>query len=255
MSVLITGNKGFIGTNLTNLTGWDGFDKECDIRDQRQVYEALEGYDCVIHLAALAGVRRSIDKESDYVDTNINGTYHVALACWDMGIRLIFASSSSVYEAKSPYAKTKQGGEDIINSFVRHGLDACILRFFTVFGEYNRKDMAVYKFTQAIRKGEIIELYGNCKRDFTYVQDLCRAIEEVVSLGISGTHDLGFGDSIPVMSMIIMLENIIGEQAVVSQKNHRDFDAITTQANPSLMSSLTDRTPIYEALQQTLKTI
>lgn len=253
---LIIGHKGFIGGNLQKMTGWDGVDiEECDIRDSEQVYQSIKKADTVIHLGALAGVEKSIERESDYVETNVIGTYNVAVACWSLGIRLIFASSSSVYEAKSPYAKTKQGGEDIINSFARHGLNACILRFFTVFGENNRKDMAVYKFTQAIREGKEIDIYGNCYRDFTYVQDLCKAIKKIVESDIDGTHDLGFGNPISVMDLIILLENVIGKQAVVSQRDQRKFDAQRTCADLSLMKSLVKQTPMIEALKNTVETI
>lgn len=255
--VLITGYKGFIGSNLQKLTGWDGVDlPETDIRNIGQLFDIVEGYDVVIHLAALAGVKSSIENELDYVDTNVVGTYNLAHVCWRHDIRLIFASSSSVYEARSPYARTKKGGEDIIGAFTRHGLDACILRFFTVFGENNRTDMAVYKFIQAIDKGEPINLYGDCWRDFTYVQDLCKAIQKVVKKDTKGTWDAGFGEPVSVMGLITLLENIIGKQAEVRQEPQRDFDPRITKADPELMKHLgIKQTPIKEALQNTVADI
>ena len=253
---IITGNKGFIGTNLTNLTGWDGFDREKDIRDYGLMSEVLEPYDTVIHLAALAGVGKSLENESEYVDVNINGTYNIARICYEQGKRLIFAGSSSVYEAKSPYARTKQGCEDIINAFVRHGLNACILRFFTVFGEHNRKDMAVYKFTQAIRRGETIPVFGNCQRDFTYVQDLCKAIREITGMDITGTHDLGFGKPMSVIQLIQYLERDIGKEALFQSCEQRDYDAVMTCADNKLMKWLgVQQTPFNIAIRNTLRTI
>jgi UDP-glucuronate 4-epimerase len=254
--LIITGNKGFIGTNLTNLTGWDGFDiDEYDIRKQSDVFRALKGHDTVIHLAAKAGVKQSIENEADYVETNINGTYNVAYACWSLNKRLIFASSSSVYSMKSPYAKTKKGGEDIINGFARHGLDVCILRLFTVFGEHNRKDMAVYKFTQMIRNEEPIPVYGNCLRDFTYVQDVCKAIQKIAHSNTTGTHDLGFGNPIPVKYMIEIIAKEIGSKPIIEQKTQREFDPQITKADSRLMDSLVTQTPLEKAIHNTLKTI
>ncbi len=249
--MIITGNRGFIGKNLTNYTGWKGFDSEIDIRNYKELKYHLQGYHTVIHLAGLAGVKQSIEKPDLYWDVNVNGTYNVAKACKELGIRLIFAGSSSVYECKSPYAESKLEAERIIESF---DIDYCILRFFTVFGEYNRKDMAVYKFTQAIREGIEIELYGDCYRDFTYVQDLCKGIQAVAESDITGTYDFGFGRPLSVGSLIVMLENVIGKEAKVVRKPHREFDAVETKSEPFL-EQFVEQTPMIEALKNTVKTI
>lgn len=256
--ILITGHKGFIGTNLRNMTGWSGIDlPETDIRHPEQLAAALEGYDTVIHLAALPGVKGSIEREQEYVETNITGTYNIARACYERNIRLIFASSSSVYDLKSPYARTKQGGEDIIGAFRRHGLNACILRFFTVFGEYNRKDMAVYKFIRAIHLGHPIELYGDCYRDFTYVQDLCKALRKLTEHDdIQGVFDLGFGNPVRVHDLVTVIEQVTGQRTVIRPKEARPYDARITRADPWLMHKLNiPMTGLEQAMRNTVYNI
>lgn len=235
--VLIIGHKGFIGGNLQKATGWEGVDStSCDIRNPGAVESCLAFHnpDIVVLLAGKAGVAPSLEDEPGYVETNITGTHNVVVECWRRGIRLIFASSSSVYHASSPYARTKQGAEKIINAYMTHGLDALILRFFTVFGEHNRPDMAAYKFTQSIYEGSPIELYGDCWRDFTYVQDLCRLIEKASLSKVQGTYDAGFGDSVPVHYLVSSLEQVMGVRAKVQVAESRAFDAPRTKADPYL---------------------
>lgn len=164
-----------------------------------EVYFAKIKPEIVVNLAAQAGVRYSIDNPHAYVDSNVQGFLNVLEGCRHNGVaHLIYASSSSVYGANdklpfsvndnvdhpiSLYAATKKSNELMAHTYAHlYGFPVTGLRFFTVYGPWGRPDMAYFKFTKAIEKGEAIDVYnhGDMKRDFTYIDDITEAILRLV---------------------------------------------------------------------------
>ena len=226
--IVITGTAGFIGFHVArrlleqghSVVGIDGFTDYYDVTLKRARHTALSempGFDpralmledadaihdvlgdvrpeIVIHLAAQAGVRNSLDNPRAYIDSNIIGTFNVLEACRVTQSRhLVMASTSSVYgdgevvpftersESSRPvslYAATKKATEVMAHSYAHlHGLAVTALRFFTVYGPWGRPDMALFKFTDAILHDREIEMYGEgqMSRDFTFIADLVDAI-------------------------------------------------------------------------------
>ena len=177
-----------------------------DIADQTLVNELFEQYnfDIVVNLAAQAGVRYSITNPDAYIESNIIGFYNILEACrhsYDRGSgveHLVYASSSSVYgnNSKVPYstddkvdnpvslyAATKKSNELMAHAYSKlYNIPSTGLRFFTVYGPAGRPDMAYFGFTDKLRKGETIKIfnYGNCMRDFTYIDDIVEGIYRVM---------------------------------------------------------------------------
>ncbi|MEM6478221.1 MAG: NAD-dependent epimerase/dehydratase family protein [Pseudomonadota bacterium] len=226
--VFITGTAGFIGFHLAEhllraghaVHGFDGMTDYYDVRlkarrhgrllqhpgfsateamleDAAALERAAEDFapDIVIHLAAQAGVRYSLENPRAYVDSNVTGTFNVMEVARHLGVKhLLMASTSSVYGANAEmpfaethkadtpltiYAATKKAGEAMAHSYAHlHGLPVTMFRFFTVYGPWGRPDMALFKFTKGILEGTPIDIYnhGEMYRDFTYVSDLVRAI-------------------------------------------------------------------------------
>lgn len=166
---------------------------EGSITDERLLSElfAAESFDAVCHLAAQAGVRYSLDHPGLYVETNVRGTQALLEAMHTHGVkRMVYASTSSAYgdsatipfresdSADRPvsiYAATKRAGELIAYTYAHlYGMDVTCLRFFTVYGPWGRPDMALFKFTDAMLKGQPIDVYnnGSHRRDFTYIDDV-----------------------------------------------------------------------------------
>ncbi|MDE6009941.1 MAG: NAD-dependent epimerase/dehydratase family protein [Muribaculaceae bacterium] len=182
--------------------------RKADIADKEYVARLFAEYrpSIVVNLAAQAGVRYSITNPDAYVESNIIGFYNILEACrhsYDDGAEgvrhLIYASSSSVYGANSTvpystddkvdtpvslYAATKRSDELMAHAYSKlYDIPATGLRFFTVYGPAGRPDMAYFKFTDKLLKGETIEIfnYGNCKRDFTYIDDIVEGIVRVMA--------------------------------------------------------------------------
>lgn len=173
-----------------------------DISDKKMI-DSLFGkyhFDIVVNLAAQAGVRYSIDHPDVYISSNIIGFYNILEACrYHMPQHLVYASSSSVYggNTKVPfstddkvdnpvslYAATKKSNELLAHAYSKlYNIPTTGLRFFTVYGPMGRPDMAYFSFTNKLIKGETIEIfnYGNCKRDFTYVDDIVNGIIKVMN--------------------------------------------------------------------------
>ena len=228
MRILVTGAAGFIGYHTAEallargdeVLGLDNLSDYYDVRlkearltrlrrhgnfrftrtdlaDRGGVEEAFDTYrpDRVVHLAAQAGVRYSLEHPHTYVQSNVVGTLHVLEGCRTLGVdHLVLASTSSVYGANtklpflvednvdhplSLYAATKKSGELMAHSYAHlYGLPVTGLRFFTVYGPWGRPDMALFKFTRAILAGEPIEIYNNGAhaRDFTYIDDIVEGV-------------------------------------------------------------------------------
>jgi len=283
---LVTGGAGFIGSHLVDallsrgdlVTVLDNFNEfydakvkrnnisdhrkganyrliEGDIRDRAVVQAAyLHGpFDAVVHLAAMAGVRPSLEKPALYMDVNINGTQNLL----DEAIkstpkpRFIFGSSSSVYgnrsgeefletdrvdQPLSPYAASKAAGELVAYAAHHtHDLSVTCLRFFTVYGPRQRPDLAIHKFAKRILQGKPIEVYGegNSKRDYTFVSDIIYGVLQSLTYDCSGYDiiNLGRSDPIALMEMIKVLENALGKRAKIEHKDFQTGDMPYTFAN------------------------
>jgi nucleoside-diphosphate-sugar epimerase len=212
-------------------------------------------FDIVIHLAAKAGVRPSIAQPEQYIDANLSQT--MALLQW-MKVKgmqkLVFASSSSVYGNNlkvpfaesdpvdhpiSPYAFTKKAGELLTHTF-HHlaNMDVINLRFFTVYGERQRPDLAIHKFANAMLKGEAITLFGNgsTSRDYTYVGDIVQGIISSMEYVFSHekvyeTINLGSKNPIQLIDLVHTLEEIIGLPANIQWMDMQEGDVNRTFAD------------------------
>lgn len=208
-----------------------------------------EPFDAVIHLAARAGVRASVDNPHVYVETNVGGTLNALEFCRRQGIRkFVLASTSSLYGASnpvpyredqdtsrplSPYAATKKGAEALCHVYhALHGLDVTVLRYFTVYGPAGRPDMSVFRFVQRIREGQPIVVYGDgtMSRDFTYVDDIARGT--VAALQPAGYEIMNLGGDQPheVRELIAFIERELGRKALVEHQPAHPADVPATWA-------------------------
>jgi UDP-glucuronate 4-epimerase len=226
------------------------------------------GADRVVHLAAQAGVRWSIDHPFAYQRANLAGHLSVLEACRHApGLRhLVYASSSSVYgdrplagpfreddpvdQPVSLYAATKRAGELMSTVYGKlYGLPQSGLRFFTVYGPWGRPDMAYFSFTRKIRAGEPIEVYGQGKlaRDFTFIDDIVDGVVDVLDRPPAAGENriLNIGDSRPVdlMSMIAALEQALGREARKIFLDAQPGDVTATYADISKIRALTGYEP------------
>ena len=290
MNILITGAAGFIGSNLAerlvgehSVIGIDNFDPfydrsikesnlsalrkesgfilhEADITDQSAMKRIFTENrpDLVVHLAAKAGVRPSIEDPAGYSRTNIDGTISLLEASRAAGVvDFLFASSSSVYgntrevpfsetafvdHPISPYAATKKAGELICHTYSHlHGMRIASLRFFTVYGRRQRPDLAIAKFTRMIDTGEEIPFFGDgsTERDYTYIDDILDGIIgaiDWVGRQKSGTHEvfnLGEGRTTSLSEMVAMIESAIGKKALIRRLPMQPGDVLRTYADVS----------------------
>ena len=222
---------------LQLLARYPGFEfAELDIAS-RAAMEALfrpESFDKVIHLAAQAGVRYSIENPHVYAEANLTGFLHVLEGCRSARVgHLIYASSSSVYGGStqvpfsvedradrpvSLYAATKRANELMAHCYSHlFELPATGLRFFTVYGPWGRPDMAPFRFARAIMHGEPIEIYnyGRMQRDFTYIDDIAEGVVRIAAAPAAGYRLFNVGASSPVglMEFIGALERALGKRA------------------------------------------
>ena len=309
MSILVTGGAGFIGSHICEkllLVGkevicldnfndfYDPAIKEQNIRnildnsrftlfrndilDINKMHEIFKEYDIelVIHLAARAGVRPSINNARLYSEVNLNGTINLLDCCKNFGVnRFIFASSSSVYGGNkkipfsetdnvdrpvSPYAATKKAGELICHTY-NHLFDISIFcyRFFTVYGPRQRPEMAIYKFTESLFKGRIIEVYGDgsTSRDYTYIDDITDVILNNLD-SIDGFEIFNLGNSRPVnlLELIKLLEDVTGKNARIKFADFMPGDVEITCADILKAEKMLEYNPkitIEEGLQRFVK--
>lgn len=301
MNILITGVAGFIGSALAlrllargdvvfgidNLN--DYYDvslkearlqrcahanfkfQKLDIVDRRSVAQLFvnERFDAVMHLAAQAGVRYSLENPAAYIDANLVGFGNVLEGCHHGKIKhLVFASSSSVYGANtklpfsehdnvdhpvSLYAATKKANELMAHTYASLYKMPCTgLRFFTVYGPWGRPDMALFKFTRGILEGKRIPVFnqGQMTRDFTYIDDIVegviRAIDRPAPLDPSWAgqapdpatsyapyriYNIGNNQPVELMRCICVLENALGRKAEIEFLPMQDGDVPATYAN------------------------
>jgi UDP-glucuronate 4-epimerase len=253
------------------LEGRDGFRMvRADIAEHEamRALVADSGADRVVHLAAQAGVRYSIENPFAYERSNLAGHLSILEACRHAGIRhLVYASSSSVYGDRpldgqgfreddptvspvSLYAATKRSCELLSQSYARlYGFPQSGLRFFTVYGPWGRPDMAYYSFTRKIVRGEPIEVYGEGRmaRDFTYIDDIVDGVLGVLDHPpAEGAHEVyNIGDSQPVglMEMISTLEGALGVEARKIMRPMQPGDVTATYADISKLNALTGYRP------------
>jgi UDP-glucuronate 4-epimerase len=297
--ILVTGAAGFIGSHLCErlagrgdtVTGFDNFDafyaraiKEHNLRDVtaslvagaagaftfvegdvRRPAELAPAFaaakpEVVVHLAALAGVRPSIDDPTRYADVNVTGTQNILNACRDHGVaRLAFASSSSVYgldsqvpfresdpclHPASPYAATKRSGE-LINFTAHHlnGLGVTNLRFFTVYGPRQRPDLAIHKFTRLISEGKPIDLFGDgtTSRDYTWIDDIVdgciAAVDQLAGDAQSQcrTYNLGGSQTTSLRGLVDLIAGALGIQPRINWLPEQPGDMRRTLADAELV--------------------
>lgn len=226
-----------LASRVSHLTSYSLYHQ--DIRDKHGLEKIFHNHkiDMVIHLAALAGVRPSIERPLDYIDVNIRGTMNLWELCKDFGIKkFIYASSSSVYGNNkkmplsetdnvdrpiSPYAATKKCGE-ILGYTYHHlyGIDMIQLRFFTVYGPRQRPDLAIHKFTSIIAENGEIPFYGDgsTARDYTFIEDIIDGIVKSAEYleknsGVYEILNLGENEVINLKNMLSTIEHTINIKA------------------------------------------
>jgi UDP-glucuronate 4-epimerase len=284
MRILVTGGAGFIGSHVSERLLRDGhhvlivdelndyyspalkqanlalvhdagpivFD-ESDICDEGRIMGLLEGYrpEAIVHLAARAGVRPSLEQPLLYERVNVSGTLVLLEACRKFGVRkFVFASSSSVYGAASrvpfseedpvnwpvsPYAATKLAGEKICYTYSHlYGIRTVCLRLFTVFGPRQRPDLAIRKFTDLIARDKPVPVFGDGSsgRDYTYIEDIVAGI--VAALNHESAYEIfNLGNSHPVnlLTLVRTLEDAIGKRADIQWLPEQPGDVPITYAN------------------------
>lgn len=234
-------------------------------------------FDCVINLAAQAGVRYSLENPDVYLQSNVIGFHNILEACRNFPVKhLLFASSSSVYgdstdvpfsekanvdKPVSLYAATKKSNELMAYTYSHlYGIPTTGLRFFTVYGPWGRPDMAMALFTERILKGEAIKVFneGKLSRDFTYVSDIVEGIQKVIDHPNSSVNDpyqlLNIGNNSPVqlMDFIQAIEKITKRKALLDFQPMQDGDVHQTWADVSALMSITGYQPkvsIEEGIQ------
>lgn len=232
----------------------------------------------VVHLAAQAGVRYSIEAPRSYVEANLVGTYEVLEAARaHPPAHLMLASTSSVYGANTQmpyaetqkadtqmsfYAATKKATEAMAHSYSHlYGLPVTMFRFFTVYGPWGRPDMALFKFVRAIEAGEAIDVYnhGDMSRDFTFVEDLVEGLMRLRDVA-PGDEPVGEMDSLspvapfrvvnignsrptPLMDFIRAIESALGREAKLNLMDIQPGDVPATWADASLLAALVGELP------------
>lgn len=285
MTILVTGGAGFIGSHLCEsllrdgyrVVALDNFDpfydpaikrenllelshrqnfffQEGDLRDRsllRQIF-THHAVNAVIHLAAKAGVRPSIQQPGEYVDVNVNGTLQLMEAMAETKVpRLLFASSSSVYGNQektpfsesddvshpiSPYAATKRTGELMAYTYHHlYGIDVACLRLFTVYGPRQRPDLAIHKFAHLALEKKPIPLYGDgsTRRDYTFVSDIVQGIRKVLAQPKIGydIFNLGGGAPVTLLDMVHALEHALGRSLDIQYLDKQPGDVDQTFAD------------------------
>jgi UDP-glucuronate 4-epimerase len=310
MKILVTGGAGFIGSHISerlaradhSVAILDNFNDfydpaikrrhasmladlgveiiECDLRDREGLEAIMEAtaFDRVVHLAARAGVRPSIEDPVLYEEVNCLGTAHLFEACRLSGnSNIVFASSSSVYGNNvkvpfaetdpvdhpiSPYAATKKAGELLAHTYAHlHGFNITCLRFFTVYGPRQRPEMAIHKFIEQMLRGETIQQFGDgsSARDYTYVDDITDGILASMET-LDGFQILNLGNSQPVAlsELIERIANTLGVTPAVEILPHQPGDVTTTWADLTRAREALNYAPqigLEEGLRRTVEWI
>ena len=297
-NILVSGGAGFIGSHVVDKLLLDGckvycidnFDPfypkaqkiknqvshfinpnfqftVCDLADIETLKKAIpDEIDCIIHLAAKAGVRPSIQDPLSYQRSNVAGTQNLLEVAREKGIKqFVFASSSSVYGINphipwkesdhvllpiSPYASTKVSGELLGHTYSHlFGIRFIALRLFSVYGPRQRPDLAIYKFMNKILQGEPIPVFGDgsTSRDYTYVEDIVEGIEKAIAYQDSPYEiiNLGSGKAISLSKMIGTIEEVIGLKAKINRLPIQPGDVPQTYADISKARELLGYQPKF----------
>lgn len=229
-----------------------------DLADAAQLERILAAhkFDLIIHLAALTGVRQSLNNPQAYIDANVKGFVNLVEAANKSGVKnVIYASSSSVYgsNTQTPYAETQvtdspisvyaasKKADELLAQVYSHlyGMNLIGLRFFTVYGAWTRPDMAAYIFMKAIADKQPIDLFneGKMVRDFTYVGDVVKAIKLLMARfekgGVQGSDIFNIGNHSPiyVSQYLAAIEQAMGEKAIINNKPIQPGDMPATNAD------------------------
>ena len=300
MKILVTGSAGFIGGHLCEsllgrgdaVVGVDNFDPfydpavkrrtvemlaasgrfqqvEADIRDPAALEAGLAaagvrpgGVDAIVHLAARAGVRPSIEDPLLYSQVNLDGTVALLEAARRLEVgAFVFGSSSSVYGNStaipfrednpvaapiSPYAATKRAGELLCHAYAHlHGLAVVCLRFFTVYGPRQRPDLAIHKFARLMSAGEPIPFFGDgsTRRDYTYAADIVQGIEGAIAYaaahpGCFEIFNLGESDTVSLARLVELLGAALDREPVLRRLPAQPGDVDVTYADISRARAL-----------------
>ena len=313
--IFVTGSAGFIGFHLSKLLleegfvvrGYDGMTDYYDVNLKHHRHKILSGYknfsyvesllenkdvlfqsienfkpEVIVHLAAQAGVRYSLENPRAYIDSNIVGTFEVMDAAKEYDLKhLLMASTSSVYGANEDmpfrevekadlpltiYAATKKANESMAHAHSHlWDLPITMFRFFTVYGPLGRPDLALYKFVDAILKGESIDIYNNGEmyRDFTYVDDLVKSIkllldvipqkplpdnpskdfDSISSVAPFRIVNIGNSDKVKLLDFVDAIEKELGIKAKRNYMEMQTGDVPATWANTDLLKELTGYRP------------
>ena len=309
-NVLITGGAGFIGSTLAdnllsegyNIICVDNFNDYYPVEIKRnnisnalknpnfKLYEtdiedanALDNIfsenkiDIIVHLAARAGVRPSIEQPVEYIKTNVLGTMNILEGMKKYNIKkLCMASSSSVYgnckEDKfsedlnihkpiSPYAASKLADELICYTYHHlYNLEITMLRFFTVYGPRQRPDLAINKFVTKIEAGETIEMYGDgsSMRDYTYIDDIVSGIKSAMNYNATPYEifNLGGGSPVTLKEMISTIEQVLNKKAIIKQLPMQPGDVDKTVCDiskPHMLLGYTPKTTFYKGIEKYVK--
>ncbi|MDQ2936362.1 MAG: SDR family NAD(P)-dependent oxidoreductase [Acidobacteriota bacterium] len=285
-SILVTGGAGFIGSHLVDRLlsegDWqvfvvddfnDFYDPaikrananlnqnnpnfhlfEADIRDKAALEKVFEDSDfqCIVHLAARAGVRPSLQQPLLYAETNIEGTLNLLeLARANAIKQFVFGSSSSVYginanvpfseddpvrQPISPYAATKAAGELLCHTYSHlYGIRCVCLRFFTVYGPRQRPDLAIHKFARLISEGKPIPVFGDgsTRRDYTFIDDIIAGVRAAISFDSSAYEVINLGESrtVELRELISLLEKELDTKAEIDRQPLQPGDVPQTYAD------------------------
>jgi len=286
--ILVTGGAGFIGSHLVDrlldggdarVTVVDNFSDfydpaikraniapylatenfelvEADIMDSRVMEDLFSRskFDCVVHLAARAGVRPSLEDPLSYETTNVRGTFNLLEAARRNEVpRFVFGSSSSVYGMNSrvpfseddpvaspisPYAVTKIAGEAACHTYSHlYGLRIVCLRLFTVYGARQRPDLAIHKFARLISKGLPIPMFGDgtTRRDYTYIDDIIAGLLAAMKYDRTQFEVINLGESrtVELRRLVELIEQALGKRAIIDHQPQQPGDVPVTFADVS----------------------
>ncbi len=296
-TILITGGAGFIGSHLadkllkndTHIIVIDNMSDfyspeikqqnikhnlknsrysfyKANIENKKEIGEVFKNnkIDVVVHLAARAGVRPSIENPEGYVKTNILGTINILELMKEYNVKkLVFASSSSVYgnckesifsedlkisEPISPYAATKSACEQFCYTYHKlYGINVVALRFFTVYGPRQRPDLAIHKFARLIKERKPIPVFGDghTKRDYTYVDDIIHGVISAIEYNKTGYEiiNIGGGEPVTLSRMIEELENNLHQKAIINRMPMQKGDVDKTVSDITKAEALLNYHP------------
>ena len=297
-NILVTGGAGFIGSHLVekllneevwNVSVADDFNDfyapeikraniqpflqnpnfslyEVDIRNYENLHQifAENKFDVIVHLAARAGVRPSLEQPRLYAETNINGTLNLLELAKEFSVKqFVFGSSSSVYginckipfseddkisKTISPYAATKAAGEHLCHTYSHlYDIRTVCLRFFTVYGARQRPDLAIHKFSKLIWNEQPIPVFGDgtTRRDYTFIDDILQGVRAAIDYDKADfeVFNLGESQTVELRYLIELIEKNLGKKAIIDRREMQPGDVPITYADISKARELLNYNP------------